>query len=79
MIEAIGKELKILRIRNNLSIEDTANYLGLSYETIRRYETGSVDLSIERLEKMLAYYKEDINIFFKNVCEYMHKSEQKEE
>ncbi len=78
MIEAIGKELKILRIRNGLSIEEVANNFNLSYETIRRYEVGSVDMSIEKLEKMLAYYKEDVDIFFKNVCAYKHKLEEKE-
>lgn len=72
MIEAIGKELKVLRIRNNLSIEEVANNFGLSYETIRRYENGSVDMSIERLEDMLKYYKIDADIFFKNVCTNNH-------
>lgn len=79
MIESIGKELKILRIRNGLSIEKVANDFNLSYETIRRYEVGSVDMSIEKLEKMLAYYKEDADIFFKNVCAYKHILKEKEE
>lgn len=74
MIEAIGKELKVLRIRNNLSIEEVANNFGLSYETIRRYENGSVDMSIERLEDMLKYYKIDADIFFKNVCANNHNN-----
>lgn len=74
MIEAIGKELKVLRIRNNLSIEEVANNFGLSYETIRRYENGSVDMSIERLEDMLKYYKIDADIFFKNMCANNHNN-----
>lgn len=74
MIETIGKELKVLRIRNNLSIEEVANNFGLSYETIRRYENGSVDMSIERLEDMLKYYKIDADIFFKNVCANNHNN-----
>lgn len=72
MIYSIGKELKILRIRNDLTIENVADKFGLSKETIRRYENGSVDMSIERLEKLLAYYKADKIIFFNNVCENMH-------
>lgn len=74
MIEAIGKELKILRIRKNLSIEDVANNFGLSYETIRRYETGTVDMSIERLESMLKYYGVKTDIFFENVCANIHNN-----
>lgn len=73
MIYAIGKELKILRIRNDLSIEKVADKLGLSRETIRRYENGAVDMSIERLEKLLTYYNADKIIFFNNVCENMHE------
>lgn len=72
MINAIGKELKILRIRNDLSIENVANKLGLSYETIRRYENGAVDMSIERLEKLLTFYKVDKILFFNNICANMH-------
>lgn len=74
MIEAIGKELKVLRIRNNLSIENVADDFGLSYETIRRYESGSVDMSIERLENMLKYYNVNADIFFKNVCTNKHEN-----
>ena len=50
MLEAIGKELKVLRIRNNYSIEDVANKLNVNRETIRRYENNSNGLSVERLE-----------------------------
>ena len=73
MIDAIGKELKILRIRNNLNIDDVANNFGLNRETIRRYEVGATDMSIERLESLLKFYNADKNIFFKNVCENMHE------
>lgn len=72
MLEAIGKELKIIRIRNDLSLEKVANDLNLNPETLRRYENASTGLSIERLEELLNYYKTDKNIFFNSICEYMH-------
>lgn len=72
MQEAIGKELKIIRIRKNLTIEDVAKSLNLNAETIRRYENNSSGLSIERLETILDLYKVDMSIFFNNVCENMH-------
>lgn len=72
MLEAIGKELKIIRIRNDLSLETVANDLNINPETLRRYENASTGLSIERLEELLNYYKADKNIFFNSICEYMH-------
>lgn len=79
MLEAIGKELKITRIRNNLELHDVSNDLKLNKETLRRYENNASGLSVERLEELLNYYKVNKDIFFKNVCEYMHVNFQKEE
>ena len=72
MLEAIGKELKIIRIRNNLKLGDVASELGINQETIRRYENNSSGLSVERLEKLLIFYNVDKKIFFDNVCANMH-------
>ena len=74
MLEAIGKELKIIRIRNNLAIEKVALDFKFNKETLRRYENNASGLSVERLEKLLDYYKVEKDIFFKNVCEYMHNN-----
>lgn len=72
MLEAIGKELKIVRIRQNLSLEFVAEKLNINKETLRRYENNSNGLSVERLEELLDFYNINLSIFFKNVCEYMH-------
>ena len=72
MLEAIGKELKVARIRNDLTLENVADKLGFNRETLRRYENSASGLSVERLEELLNYYCVDKSIFFKNVCDYMH-------
>lgn len=77
MLEAIGKELKVTRIRNDLTLEKVADNLGFNRETLRRYENSASGLSIERLEELLNYYRVDKAIFFKNVCEYMHDEKNK--
>lgn len=74
MLEAIGKELKITRIRNDLTLEFVAEKLGFNRETLRRYENCASGLSVERLEELLNYYKVDKSIFFDNVCAYMHQN-----
>ncbi len=72
MLEAIGKELRIIRIRNNLKLKKVADDFKLNQETLRRYENNSCGLSVERLEELLNYYNANKSIFFKNVCDYMH-------
>ena len=77
MLEAIGKELKITRIRNDLKLEEVAENLGFNRETLRRYENNATGLSVERLEELLNYYNVNMRIFFENVCEYMHNNQEK--
>lgn len=74
MQKSIGNELKIIRIRNNLRLEDVADSLNINRETLRRYENNSSGLSVERLEQLLDFYKTDKSIFFENVCANMHES-----
>ena len=71
MLEAIGTELKVIRIRNNLKLNEVADDFKLNQETLRRYENNASGLSVERLEELLNYYKVDKDIFFKNICDYL--------
>lgn len=79
MLEVIGKELQITRIRKNLSREDVSNGIGVNRETLRRYETDASGLTIEKLENLLNFYKVDMTIFFENVCAYMQQLEKEKE
>lgn len=70
---AVARELKATRIRQDMSLEEVAKLNNVSYETMRKYEKGKTNITIEFLEKMLSIYNTDISIFFKNVCENMHE------
>lgn len=74
MLELIGKELEIIRLRCNKSIRDVASDLNLNQETIRRYEKNASGLSVSRLNELLKYYNVDITIFFSNIREYNHNN-----
>lgn len=76
---SIGKELKIIRIRNNFKLEDVAGNLKINRETLRRYENNSCGLSVERLEELLNFYDVDKAIFFENVCANMHGKNNEQE
>lgn len=79
MLNSIGKELKIIRIRNNYKLEEVADKLDINRETLRRYENNSNGLSVERLEELLNFYKVNKSIFFENVCANMHAKQIDEE
>lgn len=73
MLKAIGDELRGIRSKKRLSLEEVANALQVNKETIRRYENSASGLSVERLEELLLYYGIDKKIFFENVCANMHE------
>lgn len=72
----IARELKAIRIRNGLRMEDVAKDNNMSLETLRRYEKNAENVPIKTLEKLLDYYKIDRYIFFKSICEYNHEKEE---
>lgn len=78
MKEAIAKELKSARVKLGLTMTEVSEINGFNIETLRRYETNCSGMSVERLEKLLKYYRADPNIFFRNICEYMHGIQTKE-
>ena len=73
MKDLISKELKAVRIRCGFSREQVAQALNVTYETIRKYESGKFNYSVETLENLLNFYKIPVFIFFRNLCENMHE------
>ena len=76
---AVATELKTWRIKRNLSLNKVAIDNNVSYETMRKYEKGITNMTIEFLERMIDYYQIDMKIFFDNVCAYMHENELEEQ
>ncbi len=73
MLEAIGKELQVVRIRKGLDAKTVAEKLDCHVETLKRWEKNPKGLSIEKLEELLDFYNEDKVSFFTNVSANMHK------
>lgn len=72
MKEAIGKELKLVRIEKELSLEQAMKLSGINIGTISSYEKGKRNMSIEYVEKLLNAYQIPYHIFFRRVCEKSH-------
>lgn len=68
----IADELRALRSRKNLSLVELSDILGISKDTISRYENATTPINIDTLEKFLTYYNIDFDIFFKNACANKH-------
>ena len=68
----VGKELKAIRIRKGLTLQDVENAVNIHKNTISFYENHSEKIKLNVLEKLLNYYDISMYIFFKNLCEYIH-------
>ena len=73
----IGKELKSLRTKNNLSLEQASKELLIHLNTLSKYEKDASDMKLGMLEKILNFYQVDELIFFKIIREYNHEEENK--
>ena len=60
----IAGKLKGLRNEKGLSQEEVAKSLGLSRETIRKYENNSEKMSVDILLKLLNIYQVKSDYFF---------------
>lgn len=52
-----GERIRELRLRNNLTLDDVARYLGVGRQAIYKYEQGTVtNIPLENLEKMAVLF-----------------------
>lgn len=68
----IAQELKSLRSKKGKNLEEVADYLGIHFNTLSKYEKDASNMQLETLEKLLEYYGVDELIFFKVIREYNH-------
>ena len=70
--ELIADELRSIRARKNVSIEEVAKQSLVSKDTISRYENNLVSMQIDKLEQLLNYYGIEFDIFFENIYAKKH-------
>lgn len=71
-LEQISRELKIVRIEHNLTIQELADLTGISTATICNYENNKTLLYMNKILEILSAYK-DITptIFFNRITTKM--------
>lgn len=77
--ELISDELRSIRAKNKMSLETVAEIAGISKDTLCRYENNQVSMQIDILEKILAVYNEDFDIFFKKIYANKHNFQETKE
>ena len=70
--ELIADELRSIRAKLNLSIENVAEQSNVNKDTISRYENNLVSMNIDIIEKLLNVYNIDFDIFFTNIYANKH-------
>lgn len=73
MLEQIGKELKSIRIKKNLTLEQASIITGIHKNTLCIYENNPSVLKLGKLFQILDKYKVSNDIFFSNISEYIRK------
>lgn len=73
--ELIADELRSIRARKNVSIEEVAKQSQVNKDTISRYENNLVSMQIDKLEQLLNYYDVKFDIFFENIYAKKHNED----
>jgi len=56
-MKTTGEKIRELRIRQSLTLEDVARYLGVGRQAVHKYEQGTVtNIPLENIEKMAALF-----------------------
>jgi len=63
----IGKKLKHYRKKRNMTLEEASKQMGVSHQTLFKYEQGETKISSESLYKLSKIYTVPIEHFFKEV------------
>lgn len=60
----VGKRVKALRLRANLSQEAVAHHLGLTFQQVQKYEKGANRIGPARLTALAKLFKVPVATFF---------------
>jgi len=60
----IGKKIKLKRIQLRLSQANLGNFLGVSFQQIQKYESGSNRIPVSRLYKLVKVFNLGLDYFF---------------
>lgn len=63
----VGKQLRVLRSARGYTQEDLAKALGISYQQLHKYETGSNSIAVSRLYELSKFLNVSPDTFFEGL------------
>ena len=66
IVREVGAKIKFIRNIRKISSNSLAKKLGISRQQLQKYETGEVDIKIDRLFNIAKIMNVDITYFFEN-------------
>ena len=60
----VGRNLRAIRLRQNMTQKQVGNLLGVSFQQIQKYETGQNQVSLAKLVRLCDIYDVPIEEFF---------------
>ncbi len=75
-LQQFGNELSSIRKRQGLTLEQASELMNIHMNTLSTYENHTEYLKLGKLFEILEKYNVDPDIFFKNICEYIHEKSQ---
>ena len=75
LLEQIGKELKIIRIKNGWTLAMAQEITGVHKNTLSIYENNPGVMKLGKLFDILNKYNVDVDIFFEHICKYIYNKE----
>lgn len=75
----IAIELRSLRAKKKISLEQLSKYVNIGKDTLCRYESEKYSIPFENLEKILNFYNINLVIFFTNVYDSLKNKNNKKQ
>lgn len=66
-LKSVSSELKIIRIEHNDLQDDLSSKSGVAASTISKYESGTNDMNIAKIEQIIKPYGLNLYIFFERI------------
>ena len=70
--ELVGKELKIMRVENNITIDELAIKTGVAPSTISYYENNRTEIALGKLQQIVSGFDTNLSIFFARILAKKH-------
>lgn len=78
-LKKVSLELKIIRLENNDTQEELAFKSAVAMSTLSKYEDGTKNMNLKKIEQILKPYGTTLNVFFNRILAKTQNKQREEE